>query len=121
MKGNILNEERDNRYIDHFLAGVYKSGTIFSHMRFYGNIEKIVRGVPFTDNPLRLRGVELAGVLEIGMRDSAQLSDIPDVFCYLAGMVAGFAAAPVDFAFTVGAAARDYYKSREMLASVLGK
>ena len=92
MRESVLLKERRNSYIDHFLVGCYDSGTPFSEVRFHADIRKVVeRGI--TDNPLRIRKVELMGRLG----DSHSLLES---LCYLTGLGAGLILAPVDAIIT---------------------
>ncbi len=100
LKGHLF-KERQNIFIDSFFAELYKTGTPFSMGRFYANIGKEVRY-----NPLRLRGIELEGLLDIGCD--------PDMMAfpgYFLGRIFGLTLIPLDGAITTF----NYFKDKTPL------
>jgi len=100
MDFNWLLKNRKNEFFDSFLAGYYKTGTLFSEFYFYANIGKNI-----SDNPFRLRGIELAGEYNIGSQDNINPIDFAG---YFLGRITGISFIPFDLSILFNNLRKDY-------------
>ena len=109
-------KEYSNVFVDSFLLGIYTSSTIFAHQRFYSRLynQKPLDRESFTDEPARLRSIELEGSLR-GESGELPLLGFPG---FATGIITGLAGLPIDILTTSYRALKDSRKEKALARRV---